>query len=283
MALKYTYLIVLSLFVVAFIVNFVFCLLKDAKVKKAIKANPQRISGTITEIKKVKSRIYILVEFTSEHNRLLFTETFEFFEGDIKEEDYQVGKTVEMLYKDVTEDKKIKSFPLLLSNLKIKLEKGPMFLNIALIVMGVFIFVQTLLTYIKLNAFTSDIPLFTTEAGGEAIYTSPLYLLLMLVVYIVVVNYMVTSLIEAPRKDIQNYLKIYGNVAKARVKTYKFSRNKDSKGNKESVIDLEFRTNEGVQVDAKLSSFLYTESQEEYIDIIYDPKNPKNIVYLKNN
>jgi hypothetical protein len=29
-----------------------------------------------------------------------------------------------------------------------------------------------------------------------------------------------------------------------------------------------------------LSSYAYTETQEEYIDVIYDPKNPKNVVYL---
>ena len=109
MVIKYLYLVILCCFVIVFIFNFLFCMLRDAKTKKAIKANPQKISGTITEIKKVKNRIYILVEFTSEHNRLLFTETFEFFEGDIKEEDYQVGKQVDMIYKDVTEEKKIKS------------------------------------------------------------------------------------------------------------------------------------------------------------------------------
>ena len=82
-------------------------------------------------------------------------------------------------------------------------------------------------------------------------------------------------------KTKQNYLKLYGNIAKARVKTYKFSRQKNSKGNKESIIDIEFSTSEGEQVNTRLTSFLYTETQEEYIDIIYDPKKPKNVVYLR--
>ena len=79
----------------------------------------------------------------------------------------------------------------------------------------------------------------------------------------------------------QNYLKLYGNIAKARVKTYKFSNQKNAKGTKESIIDIEFSTNDGTQVETRLTSFLYTETQEEYIDIIYDPKKPKNVVYLR--
>lgn len=279
MLLKYTYFIVLCCFLAAFILNFVVNLIRDVKVKKQIKTNPQRITGTVRECKKIKNRIYLVVEFTSQHNRLLFSEQYELFEGDINVEDYPEGKEVELLYNDVSEQKKVRNFPLLLADLKVKLEKGPLFLNIALVVMGAFILGQTLINYIRLNAFNDpSIPL----VGENGIFQNYLYILLMLVVYFVVVNYMITSLVDTPHKEVQNYLKIYGNVAKARVKTYKFGRNKDSKGNKESQIELEFSTNEGVQVQGKLNSFLYTETQEEYIDIIYDPKNPKSIVYLKN-
>ncbi len=282
MFLKYLYLIILSLFMLGFIFNFAYSLYKDITTKKNIKKNPMHITGKIIETKQVKNRIYLLVEFTSDHNRLLFTETYELFDSDLKLEDYPVGKEVDLIYGDVSNLKKVRAFPLLMADLKVKLEKGPIFLNSCLVAMGAFILVQTILTFINKHAFTSDIPLITMN-GVEGIYPNYLYILLMAVIYFIVVQYMVTNLIDTPRKDLQNYLKIYGNVAKARVKTYKFGRNKDSKGNKESLIELEFRTNEGVQVDTKLSSFLYTETQEEYIDIIYDPKNPKNIVYLKNN
>ena len=143
--------------------------------------------------------------------------------------------------------------------------------------MAGFILVNTIYMYIDANALKTDIPL----VGENGLYSNYFYILLMFVIYFILCNYMVSSIFDAPRKDVQNYLKFYGNVTKARVITFKFGKSKNSRGLKESIIDLEFSTNSGEQVKTKLTSFMYSETQEEYIDILYDPKNPKQVVYLR--
>ena len=45
-------------------------------------------------------------------------------------------------------------------------------------------------------------------------------------------------------------------------------------------MTIEYRNHLGELTQTMLSSYAYTETQEEYIDVIYDPKNPKNVVYL---
>ena len=47
------------------------------------------------------------------------------------------------------------------------------------------------------------------------------------------------------------------------------------------MLEIEYYTKTGEKINTRLNSFLYTETQEEYIDIIYDDKQPKNVVYLK--
>ena len=78
----------------------------------------------------------------------------------------------------------------------------------------------------------------------------------------------------------QNYLKAYGHHTKARVVTFKLGGKKNPKGFKESRMTIEYRNPLGELTQTMLSSYAYTETQEEYIDVIYDPKNPKNVVYL---
>ena len=68
----------------------------------------------------------------------------------------------------------------------------------------------------------------------------------------------------------------------AEVKTFKFTKNKNNQGTKESALEIEFFTNAGEKVNCSLNSFLYTETQEQYIDILYDESNPKNVVYYVN-
>lgn len=67
----------------------------------------------------------------------------------------------------------------------------------------------------------------------------------------------------------------------AEVKTFKFGRNKDAKGNKESLIEIDFIIIKVNLIKANLNSFMYTETQEQYINILYDLKNPKNVVYMR--
>ena len=64
---------------------------------------------------------------------------------------------------------------------------------------------------------------------------------------------------------------------------FKFGKSKNAQGVKESLLEIEFFTNSGEKVNCSLNSYLYTNTQEQYIDILYDPKNPKNVVYYMNN
>lgn len=273
MLAKIAYFAVNIIFFVIFVVNFIISLIRDIKVKNRLKQNPKQLKARVREIQQGKNRIYVLVEFSSPHNRLLFTETYELFESDLKGKEFKVGDEIDLIYNDVSDWKKIWAFPLHIKDLKVKLDGGPLFANVALILLSVYVCTNMIILFNQKNAFGSDIAL--TE-----IYNT-FYIFVMIFVYGMVLTYVVTGLIDMPRSDLQNYLKLNGNIAKARVKTYKFSNQKNAKGNKESIIDIEFSTNDGTQVETRLTSFLYTETQEEYIDIIYDPKKPKSVVYLR--
>lgn len=276
MFIKIAYLTINIFFFLVFIVNFVIGLVRDLRYKKALKRNPQTIAAYIRQIDKVKNRIYMLVEFQSEHNRLNFTTTYEFFDSDLKGQEFNEGDQIDLIYNDISSWKRVMGFPLLIKSFKIKLEKGPLLLNIMLILFSIWVNANTISIYVKNNVFSKDVA-FTGEGG----VFNQIYVIIMVFVYAMVLSYVVVNIIEMPKKDMQNYLKLYGNVAKARVKTYKFGRAKNSKGNKESLITIEFSTNTGEQVETKLNSFIYTETQQEYIDILYDPKRPKCVVFLR--
>lgn len=276
MLLKIAYLSVNIFFFFVFIINFVIGLVRDIRYKKALRNNPQTVNAYVRQVDKVKNRVYMLVEFQSEHNRLTFTETYEFFESDLKGREFSVGDPVDLIYNDVSSWKRVMGFPLLLKEFKVKLDKGPLFLNIMLVLFSIWVNATTILTFVNNNGFSDEI-----NFSGENGLFNPVYVLIMVFVYAMILSYVVVNIIEMPKKDMQNYLKLYGNIAKARVKTYKFGRAKNSKGNKESIITIEFSTNSGEQVETKLTSFLYTETQQEYIDILYDPRKPKCVVFLR--
>lgn len=276
MFIKIAYIALNVFFFFVFVVNFVIGLVRDIKFKNAIKKNPQNLKAHVREIDKVKNRVYMIVDFQSPHNRLNFSEAYEFFESDLKGREFTVGEEIDLIYNDVTTWKKVMGFPLLIKEFKVKLERGPLFLNIMLIIFSIWVNINMILVYVNNDGFNPEVPF-----SGEGGLFNQIYVLIMVFVYAMILSYVVVNIAEMPKKDMQNYLKIYGNIAKARVKTYKFGRAKNNKGNKESIITIEFSTNEGVQVETKLTSFLYTETQQEYIDILYDPKKPKCVVFLK--
>lgn len=276
MFIKIAYIALNVFFFFVFVVNFVVGLVRDIKFKNAIKKNPQTLKAHVREIDKVKNRVYMIVDFQSPHNRLNFSEAYEFFESDLKGREFTVGEEIDLIYNDVTTWKKVMGFPLLIKEFKVKLERGPLFLNIMLIIFSIWVNINMILVYVNNDGFNPEVPF-----SGEGGLFNQIYVLIMVFVYAMILSYVVVNIAEMPKKDMQNYLKIYGNIAKARVKTYKFGRAKNNKGNKESIITIEFSTNEGVQVETKLTSFLYTETQQEYIDILYDPKKPKCVVFLK--
>lgn len=277
MLIKIAYLAINIIFFLIFVVNFIISITRDVRYKKALKQNPQTVSAKIRQIDKVKNRLYMLVDFHSDHNRLNFTETYEFFDSDLKGQEFHEGDSIDLIYNDVSSWKRIMGFPLLIKSFKIKLERGPLFLNIALILFSIWLNFNTINIYVKNDLFDSSKQFFTADGGPF----NQLYVIIMAFVYAMILSYVIVNIIEMPKKDMQNYLKLYGNVAKARVITYKFGRQKNSKGNKESLITIEFSTNTGEQVQTKLNSFLYTETQQEYIDILYDPKRPKCVVFLR--
>ena len=84
MLAKIAYFAVNIIFFVIFVVNFIISLIRDIKVKNRLKQNPKQLKARVREIQQGKNRIYVLVEFSSPHNRLLFTETYELFESDLK-------------------------------------------------------------------------------------------------------------------------------------------------------------------------------------------------------
>lgn len=276
MFIKIAYIALNVFFFFVFVVNFVIGLVRDLKFKNAIKKNPQTLKAHVRELDKVKNRVYMIVDFQSPHNRLNFSEAYEFFESDLKGREFTVGEEIDLIYNDVTTWKKVMGFPLLIKEFKVKLERGPLFLNIMLIIFSIWVNINMILVYVNNDGFNPEVPF-----SGEGGLFNQIYVLIMVFVYAMILSYVVVNIAEMPKKDMQNYLKIYGNIAKARVKTYKFGRAKNNKGNKESIITIEFSTNEGVQVETKLTSFLYTETQQEYIDILYDPKKPKCVVFLK--
>ena len=86
-----------------------------------------------------------------------------------------------------------------------------------------------------------------------------------------------------PSRQRSARLKICGIKGTAEVKTFKFGKSKNAQGVKESILEIEFFTNSGEKVNCSLNSYLYTNTQEQYIDILYDELNPKNVVYYVNN
>lgn len=46
-------------------------------------------------------------------------------------------------------------------------------------------------------------------------------------------------------------------------------------------MEIEFYNNKGEKIKANLNSFMYTETQEQYVNILYDVHHPKNVVYMR--
>jgi hypothetical protein len=263
------------LFLLAYLFNFALNLFRDFKVQKMLKTNPQTIPAVVKEVHSAKRRTHVLVEFTSPQSRILFNNTFEFVPTDKAEELYHGGQEVNLSHIDPTNLKKVYRFPLILEGQKAKLEKGPLFTNAILIFLGAFNTINVLISLIKANALVDNTVMLTEVFG------SPLYLVLIIFLYVMLLSYLIDSLIAMPVAHNYNYLKVYGTKAIATVKTFKFGGAKNAKGLRESRMEIEYYTSKGEFVKTRLNSYLYSETQEEFINIIYDPKKATNVVYLK--
>ncbi len=276
------YYVFIVAFMVAYTVCFIIGLIRAIKVNKSMKQKCESANGKVIEIIKEKKRVYVKVEYTSPGNRIKFVDFFEFTEKEFADQ-YYVDQEVKIYYPEVENQKKVTCFPTYLEGVKIKVQSGPIVTDAMF--MGVGIFMTCWLTYIIATIGSINIgSIIATDvasASGCGSYGTMIIFLLPLFMYVMTIPYIIERFTMAPKEQNQSYLKLCGAKSMAEVKTFKFSRNKDAKGNKESMMEIEFYNNKGEKIKANLNSFMYSETQEQYINILYDIKNPKNVVYMR--
>lgn len=285
-------LLVAFLFAAAYLYSLILNLFRALKVNKVIKESPNAVTGRVVEIIKQKSRVFVKVEYVSTVNRSKFIDVFELTYKEFNDQYYE-GQEVKIYYPETKNLKRVNCFPTYLEGQKIGLESGPLFTDIILFAGGVFVFVSilsTLLTKDEATGLTglqwNGRPLVTgfdlnTVSTGATGCFQVLYLFVIVIFYMMLFTYLLERIAGMTAQHKQSYLKICGLRAMAEVKTFKFGRSKNAQGQKESQMKIEFCTSAGEKVACDLSSFLYTETQEQYVDILYDEKNPKNVVYMR--
>jgi hypothetical protein len=266
---KITFIVINFIFLGFYVFNFIISLIRDIKSKNKFKNNDYlTVDGTVIKIDENKKFTYVIIEFTGPKNLIAFTQTFQYTVEEFKKNPYEVGDKVKLAYNDVSKVKRLHTFPIIIEGSKPKLEKGAIFANLALVGVAGYFSIYILIT--TLNKWS--------EEFGKIF--SGTYVLIVLMIYVVLLTYLIESIFSIPKTENQNYLKAYGHHTKARVVTFKLGGKKNPKGFKESRMTIEYRNHLGELTQTMLSSYAYTETQEEYIDVIYDPKNPKNVVYL---
>lgn len=266
---KITFIVINFIFLGFYVFNFIISLIRDIKSKNKFKTNDYlTVDGTVIKIDENKKFTYVIIEFTGPKNLIAFTQTFQYTVEEFKNNPYEVGDKVKLAYNDVSKVKRLHTFPIIIEGSKPKLEKGAIFANLALVGVAGYFSIYILIT--TLNKWS--------EEFGKIF--SGTYVLIVLMIYVVLLTYLIESIFSIPKTENQNYLKAYGHHTKARVVTFKLGGKKNPKGFKESRMTIEYRNHLGELTQTMLSSYAYTETQEEYIDVIYDPKNPKNVVYL---
>ena len=266
---KITFIVINFIFLGLYTFNFIISLIRDIKSKNKFKTNDYLTAeGTVIKIDENKKFTYVIIEFTGPKNLIAFTQTFQYTVEEFKKNPYEVGDKVKLAYNDVSNVKKLHTFPIIIEGSKPKLEKGAIFANLALVGVAGYFSIYILIT--TLNKWSEE---FSKIFSGT-------YVLIVLMIYVVLLTYLIESIFSIPKTENQNYLKAYGHHTKARVVTFKLGGKKNPKGFKESRMTIEYRNHLGELTQTMLSSYAYTETQEEYIDVIYDPKNPKNVVYL---
>lgn len=266
---KITFIVINFIFLGFYVFNFIISLIRDIKAKNKFKTNDYlTVDGTVIKIDENKKFVYVIIEFIGPKNLIAFTQTFQYTVEEFKKNPYEVGDKVKLAYNDVSKVKRLHTFPIIIEGSKPKLEKGAIFANLALVGVAGYFSIYILIT--TLNKWS--------EEFGKIF--SGTYVLIVLMIYVVLLTYLIESIFSIPKTENQNYLKAYGHHTKARVVTFKLGGKKNPKGFKESRMTIEYRNHLGELTQTMLSSYAYTETQEEYIDVIYDPKNPKNVVYL---
>ena len=267
---KITFIVINFIFLGFYVFNFIISLIRDIKSKNKFKNNDYlTVDGTVIKIDENKKFTYVIIEFTGPKNLIAFTQTFQYTAEEFKNNPYEVGDKVKLAYNDVSKVKRLHTFPIIIEGSKPKLEKGAIFANLALVGVAGYFSIYILITTLQK----------WSEEFGKIF--SGTYVLIVLMIYVVLLTYLIESIFSIPKTENQNYLKAYGHHTKARVVTFKLGGKKNPKGFKESRMTIEYRNHLGELTQTMLSSYAYTETQEEYIDVIYDPKNPKNVVYMR--
>lgn len=280
-------------FVLAFIYSFVLNLIRANKVKKEMAIACDYVVGTVTEVAKVKGGVCVRVGYVSKSNNIKFEEIFELSNKEFNDQ-YYVGQEVKIFYPDVKNSKKVVCFPVYLEGQKITMEKAPIISDCLLMAGNIYIFVMVLLLLLKADPVTnvnglvwngrpllSFLSFSTLPEGMTGCFDNQIIILLFVVFYFVfIISYLIERIkgMSNPQKLV--YLKLCGLKGTAEVKTFKLGK-KNAAGVKESQMKIEYYTNDGVKVNCDLNSCLYTETQEQFIELLYDEKNPTNVVYVR--
>ena len=282
LVLSIAYYVLIILFMLAFIASFIVNIVRSLKVNKGMKEKVEKVSGKVTEVVKEKKRVFVKVEYTAKSNHTKFYDYFEFTENEFKDQ-YYVDQEIEIYYPNIDDVKRVTCFPTYLTGQAIKPKFGPIVSDGLLAFVGIFvfyIFTNMIKSFGTVNFFSEDV-LGTANATDCTTMYPTLMIMLPLFMYIMMVPYLIERFTIASKDQNHSYLKLYGVKCMAEVKTFKFGRAKDASGNKESLMQIEFYNNKGELIKTNLNSFLYTETQEQYINILYDVKNTKNVVYMR--
>ncbi len=282
MVLGIIYYVFIAAFMIAYVVSFIINLIRAIKVNKGMHQECQHVVGKVIEIVQEKKSVFVKVEYVSPVNRVRFVDYFEFSKKEFADQ-YYVDQEVKIYYPKVENVKKVTCFPTYIEGRKIKIQSGPIVTDAMFMGVGIFMTVWLTYFFIKLKSFDLLTILQTDAASsvGCGAYGTIMIFLLPFFMYIMTIPYIMERFTMAPKEQNQSYLKLCGVKGMAEVKTFKFSKNKDAKGNKESMMEIEFFDNKGEKIKANLNSFMYSETQEQYINILYDKKNPKNVVYMR--
>lgn len=284
--LSICYIALIYIFMAMYIVCFVMNIVRANKVNKELKKEDglKSVKGKVIEIIKDRKKYFVRVEYVSATNGVKFVDYFEMTETEFNDQ-YYVDQEVEIYYPEVSNWKKVTYFPVYLEGQPIKVKKSALITDGMFAGVGIFMAIWITTTAILTKA-RFGLPLFNevnmaNQSMANCSAGSPLTLLLPFVLYMFTIPYMIERFTMADKDQNHSYLKLCGIRCMAEVKTFKFSRSKNEKGIKESLLQIEFYNNKGELIKANVNSYMYTETQEQYVNILYDIKNPKNVVYMR--
>ena len=274
---------------IVFLGSLIINLVRALKVNKLIKLDPDYVEGKVVEIIKHKNQVFVRVEYTSKVNMLKFNELFQLTYKEFNDQYYE-GQDVKVYYPKLGDLKNVTCFPTYLEGQKMGINAGQLFTDILLFAGGAWV-AWVVLNYVITpckktgliglewngRPFIESTRNFDTIAEGAEPCLTGIYVIIIIMFYVMLFTYIKERLFGMSAEHKTSYLKICGIKGTAEVKTFKFGRSKNAQGVKESLLEIEFFTNSGEKVNCSLNSYLYTQTQEQYIDILYDEKNPKNV------